>query len=780
MKTEKSISKKIVIIILFTVLLVLVPFELMYYYQQKREEIQKVNHQADTIIERISNSIAYPYWILNNSEIRKTIILELANINAKAIILKNEKNKLTQGFIKNSKGEISKITNSSSEKLKKESLTYRIKPVKWQENIVGKVELYISSQNLDKNLNSIVLRIAGMTIILTFFIFGAIIFSLNLIILKPVLILDKYVNKFAETRDFTVKVPILRKDELGRLANSFNELIHQLKRNYNRRTKLMIELNEKNEKLRQEIKNRKIAQESLYLSEMKYTNLFDNMLDAYVNLDINGKIIDFNPAFKEISFFEKKEIKGVSIDSILKEDFLGNERIKKRILDLKKISRLETQLIRKDSTLVPVEVSCYLDLDKDEEPTGFWVIIRNIEDRKKSEKQLLRAQKMETVGHLAGGLAHDFNNVLGGIIGTTSLLKFIFEDDKPLDRNEIKENIELVNQSAKRASKLVKQLLTISKRNEISLVSVDLCLLIERVWEVCERTFDKSVEIEINFEEKPAYITGDASQIEQAILNLMMNGYHAMTIMNQGKHSGGILRVNLDKESYKNLIKTMPNKAIKEGSFWKLEIEDEGVGIAEEDFNKIFDPFFSTKDKSEGTGLGLSMVYNIIQKHEGYIYVESERGKGTTFTVWLPVNEKANKEIQLEEKQDSVKMGEGLILVIDDEYVIRKVLRNQLQQLGYEVLCAETPEIGIEKYQSNKDKIDLVILDMVMPKMTGEEVYNELKRINRDVLVLMASGFKQDKRVERSIKNGVNAFIQKPFTLKKLSLAINKLLGKTN
>ena len=160
----------------------------MYYYQQKREEIQKVNHQADTIIERISNSIAYPYWILNNSEIRKTIILELANINAKAIILKNEKNKLTQGFIKNSKGEISKITNSSSEKLKKESLTYRIKPVKWQENIVGKVELYISSQNLDKNLNSIVLRIAGMTIILTFFIFGAIIFSLNLIILKPVLI----------------------------------------------------------------------------------------------------------------------------------------------------------------------------------------------------------------------------------------------------------------------------------------------------------------------------------------------------------------------------------------------------------------------------------------------------------------------------------------------------------------------------------------------------------------------------------------------------------------
>ena len=399
-----------------------------------------------------------------------------------------------------------------------------------------------------------------------------------------------------------------------------------------------------------------------------------------------------------------------------------------------------------------------------------------IKSIKTTGDQLRQAQKMETVGTLAGGLAHDFNNMLGGIIGTLSLMEFSISNNEIIDNTQLIEYIKTMNDCSQRASALVHQLLALSRKQELTFSDVDLNNTVSNVYKICSSTFDKSVKLVSVYTDTPAFIRADPTQIEQTLLNFCVNAEHSMTIMRKSYEQwGGELIVSI-KEIIADSFFRNTHPEIREGKYYILSVKDTGIGMDSNTISKIFNPFFTTKKKGEGSGLGLSMVYNIINQHGGFIDVYSEPGVGSSFNIYLPALENSNVNNIVFNRKQSIKKGEGLILIVDDEKIMRGTAAQILETCGYRTIEAENGKEGVEAYRAGQEEITAVLLDMVMPEMSGKEAYIKLKEINPDIKVILSSGFQQDKRVQEVLILGVNSFIQKPYTLKTLSEAIDKLL----
>ena len=401
-----------------------------------------------------------------------------------------------------------------------------------------------------------------------------------------------------------------------------------------------------------------------------------------------------------------------------------------------------------------------------------------IKSIKTTADQLRQAQKMETVGTLAGGLAHDFNNMLGGIIGTLSLMEFSISNNEIIDNSQLMEYINTMNDCSQRAAALVHQLLALSRKQELTFSDVDLNKTLSNVYKICSSTFDKSVKLVSVYTDTPAFISADPTQIEQTLLNFCVNAEHSMTIMRKSYEQwGGELIVSI-KEIIADSFFRKSHPEIREGKYYILSVKDTGIGMDSNTISKIFNPFFTTKKKGEGSGLGLSMVYNIINQHGGFIDVYSEPGVGSSFNIYLPALENSNLDNTVFNRKQSIKTGEGLILIVDDEKIMRETAAQILETCGYRTIEAENGKDGVEAYKAGQEEITAVLLDMVMPEMSGKEAYIKLKEINPEIKVILSSGFQQDKRVQDVLKLGVNLFIQKPYTLKTLSEAINTLVNK--
>jgi len=407
---------------------------------------------------------------------------------------------------------------------------------------------------------------------------------------------------------------------------------------------------------------------------------------------------------------------------------------------------------------------------------GVVIRVDDITELEKKESQLRQAQKMETVGTLAGGLAHDFNNVLGGIVGTLSIIKFKLDKGKEISKENLRDYLQTMEESGNRAVDMVQQLLSLSRKSEVSFAPVDLNLSVKHVLKICQNTFDKSIELSSSFMEHPAVVNADATQIEQVLLNLCVNASHAMTIMRSpDEHFGGVLNITIEMVTVDKIFCKTHVEA-EEVDYYKILISDTGIGMDATTMAKIFDPFFTTKDKGKGTGLGLAMVYNIVKQHHGFIDVYSEKKLGSSFCIYFPV---LHRDIDSANQIASQPLyeGSGLVLVIDDEASMRNLAKEMLLMCGYDAICANDGEEGVEVYRQRYKEIKFVITDMVMPKKSGKEVYLDIKKINPDVKVLLASGFRQDERVEAVMQLGVNGFVQKPFTLVALSKKLEEVFG---
>lgn len=400
-------------------------------------------------------------------------------------------------------------------------------------------------------------------------------------------------------------------------------------------------------------------------------------------------------------------------------------------------------------------------------------------ERERIQAQLIQAQKMEALGTLAGGLAHDFNNMLGGIMGSLNLLELLLEKETLSQGETLHRYIETALESSRRAADMTKQLLTLSRKRDLQLAPVDINLSLKHVQKIAKSSFPKTVILDFRIGDTPLRIEADPTQIEQVLLNLCVNASHAMTIMRQeGEREGGTLTVHAEEIFSDRYFCALHPEAREDARYVKILVSDTGVGMDEKTIKHIFDPFYTTKKKDTGTGLGLSMAYSIIKQHRGFIHVYSEAGKGSGFSVYLPVLEKHDGTESDHAARKPIIRGSGRILVIDDEKAILRIARGMLEQCGYDVELSENGEEAIALYAQRHGEIDAVILDQSMPGISGMEVFTRLREINPRVKVLLTSGLSDDESVNRALKKGINGFLQKPYSTDELSAKIKDILGQ--
>jgi len=514
------------------------------------------------------------------------------------------------------------------------------------------------------------------------------------------------------------------------------------------------------EKARLEISIRKRAEEALRESENKYRTVLEANPDSVIVYDMEGKVTYLNPTFTKVFGWTLKECFGKKMDMFVPEENLPetHEMIEK-VLAGENLTGIETFRYTKGGDVIPVSISGAIYHDRDGNPVGSVVNLRNIYEQKKLEAQIQQVQKLEAIGTLAGGIAHDYNNLLMGILGNASLMTFDLESNHP--HYEKLKNIERYVQSG---ADLTKQLLGFAKGGKYEVKPIDINDVVGQSSEMFSRT-KKEIRIHRNFQKDIWAVEADANQVEQVLLNLYVNAGQAMP-------GGGELflrteNVTLD-DRYTRLF------SVKAGDFVKISITDTGTGMDEKTIKRIFDPFFTTKDMGRGTGLGLASAYGIIKNHGGIINVDSTLNKGSTFNVFLPASEKNIVKTQ-PLNQKTIK-GVGTVLLVDDEEMIIDVGIQILENLGYSVLSARSGTEAMEVYQAHQDEIILVILDMIMPDLGGGETFDRLKKINPEIKILLSSGYSIDGQASEIMDRGCNGFIQKPFNIRQLSRKIRDVV----
>ena len=403
------------------------------------------------------------------------------------------------------------------------------------------------------------------------------------------------------------------------------------------------------------------------------------------------------------------------------------------------------------------------------------VIMSDITEVREREKELLQAQKLEAVGRLASGLAHDFNNALMGIEGSASLMEHSAMEAPSVTSSELLGYLKVLKQSSFRAGEIVQRLLSVSKKSDIRYTHLDAELPVRNIYQTVRHSFDKRVAVRLEIKSKDNFINGDISQIEQCVLNLMLNSYHAVTFMRGSfEEWGGEIKLTLEK----SVIDKLPSTADRDaspGSYCCISVTDNGVGIDKSKIDSIFRPFYSTK-KDRGSGLGLSMANEITRQHGGFMTMESEKGIGSCFSIYLPLLEKAPEVVEKNEK--TVSRGEGLVLVIDDDESVRETASRMLEVSGYTVAAAEDGKAGLDYLGNASRKPSLVVLDFMMPGLPSVSVFREIRKKWPEIKVLLVSGYGQDEGVLAMIDEGVDSFLQKPFSLRELSEAVSSLLKK--
>lgn len=494
----------------------------------------------------------------------------------------------------------------------------------------------------------------------------------------------------------------------------------------------------------------------------RFKKIIDSAFDIITITDKKGVIIYVNKAFETLTGYTAKEVVGNSLD-ILRSDLQEEDAYEQLWNTILKGTPWKGEFInrKKNGDTFITSAVVFPILSENNEITHFVSIQRDITEEKKLYEQLLIAQKMESIGTLAGGIAHDFNNILSIILGYAEILKDMVNFDSPLYRP-----VDIIQKSAERGASLASKILTVAKKGKTERRVVNLNRIVEDTLDILYRSIPKEIEIKIKLQKELPPIKADPTQIQQVIMNLAINAKDAMP-------EGGILSIETSKARKEFGV----SKGItSDNEFVRLTVSDTGRGIEKEMQTKIFDPFFTTKEKGAGTGLGLYIVHTIVTNHRGYINLYSEPGRGTRFNIYLPVY-KGRIEEEQEIKIEDLK-GSGTVLVIDDEEDILRLTKDLLAPVGYNVLTAKDGREGINIFKERKDEIRVILLDMIMPGMSGREVFQKLKEIDQKVKVILCSGYSEEgfNEIKQLLKTGIIDFVQKPFSRTTLALALKKAI----
>jgi len=426
------------------------------------------------------------------------------------------------------------------------------------------------------------------------------------------------------------------------------------------------------------------------------------------------------------------------------------------------VKDFETKLLNKDRSEIDCLITSTSQTDEEGDIAGYQGIIHDITDRKKLEQQLLQAQKMEAVGRLAGGIAHDFNNILTAIIGYGNLLKVEMKEDDPLTNYTTQ-----IVTAAERAANLTRALLTFSRKQIINPKTVNVNDIINGLGRLLSRLIGEDIELSTVLTEKDLTVMADTTQIEQVLMNLATNARDAMP-------HGGKLVLSTDLIVF-DAEYIRAHGYGRPGSFALITVEDTGTGISEEIKGRIFEPFFTTKELGKGTGLGLAIVYGIIKQHEGYINVYSDNDRGTTFKIYLPLAKSRYEDLQQKETS-SVAGGTETILIAEDDNQVRVLNKKILEKAGYHVIEAADGVQAVNLFRDNRDKIQLLILDVIMPKKNGKECCDEIKELAPGVKVIFTSGYTANIIHKKGILDEGIDLILKPVSPNQLLRRIREVL----
>ncbi len=553
----------------------------------------------------------------------------------------------------------------------------------------------------------------------------------------------------------------MAEQELLRYKNQLETLIKE-------RT---LELQNANDDLIGQIERRRATERQLRISEEKYRTILDTIEEAYFEMNLSGTITFVNDAACRIMGYTNSELSGMRF-----RHFSAHQPTRKIIRTFRKMVRsgdpaggITYPVVTKSESTKVLELSATLTRDASGTITGIRGLARDVtakivaqQEKEKLQGQLDHAQRMKAVGTLAGGIAHDFNNLLMGITGNVSLIAADIDPSSPLSHN-----LQAIEQCVESGASLTRQLLGYARGGKYQVTVVDLNKTAQRTADMFGRT-KKQIKIHTRYQEEIWQVKADQGQIDQVLLNLYVNAWQAMTEeMTLILSTANVVLDAVYTSSF----------GVKPGPYVSVSVQDRGKGIDPKIMKRVFEPFFTTKQIGRGTGLGLASAFGIIKNHGGIIDLESQVGQGTTFTIYLPADTRIPERVP-SPTPALPQNGSGTLLLVDDEPYVLKALTDILRALGYHIIPANSGQQAVALFERQKDRIDGVLLDMIMPDMGGRQVLEQLKKIRPDISVILSSGYSLNGLGEDARQTAGDGFIQKPYQIDKLAAVLNEVLHR--
>jgi PAS domain S-box-containing protein len=512
------------------------------------------------------------------------------------------------------------------------------------------------------------------------------------------------------------------------------------------------------------VRKNRIKKESQH-NEIILQSLFDSSPDAIVISDLSHKTRFVNPAFTRIFGYTKEEVMGKCIPYVPDWDKKKTESERNDLVMGRAVRERESKRLTKNGRSVEIFMTQSLCRDRNGEPSDILTILRDITDKRKIEKQLIQAQKMEAIGTLAGGIAHDFNNLLFIISGYAEMSMGNLPEG-----NRVVGNMAQVRKASSRAKELVKQILTFSRMEEQKKKPMLIQPIIKEALAMLRASLPSTIEIRKEIHDDCKYVSADPTRIHQVIMNLCTNAYHAM------REKGGVLEVVLKRVTL-DIDDTADHLNLSPGRYIMLKVSDTGKGIEESVIERIFEPYFTTKTKGEGTGMGLAMVHGIVKSLDGDVNVSNKPGKGATFYIYLPevTSDSTDAEMVF---MDFPARGDERILLVDDEEQIVEMMQEMLEHLGYRLTVTTNSEEALKLFHVDPDAFDLVITDQTMPKITGVELSKRLRDIRSDIPVVLCTGYNEMVTQGKLNAAGINEYLIKPVQWNEIAGTVRRLLDK--